>query len=507
VPGSARKFQVTLLLALGLARPALYAEQWLRIGSTHFELFTTAGEKKGREAVLYFEQVHSLFDKISGTGKRSKIPIRIIAFQSEKQYNPYRLSQSADAFYARGAGRDYIVMKSVAPEDYPIALHEYFHLIVEHSALHLPLWLNEGLAEIYSTAKPAGRKIQIGEILPGRFREMQLSKWLDLMTLLSVKRGSPLYTEKDPAGIFYAESWALSHMLYLSDGYWKKFADFLALIRPDDTQVETFRRVYGKSLADVSADLEQYLRGNRFNAAVVNIKLEKLAEEPEVRPATEVESGLALAELLAITHKTDEAKAAYESLAQAYPKDAQVELAWARFAWMNRDREGHRAHLARAIELGINDAQVYFDYAMLLHESGGDAEMANMLRKAVELNPEMDEAHYNLGFFAMINNQYAEAVSHLAKVKNLTKQQAPSYFRAMAFAYFRLGKRDEAKKNAESAVKYSSDPEDLRQAQKILAYVNEAAEGEPQHRQPPPGEQPRLKRRDGSPAPDSPQQD
>ncbi len=182
-------------------------------------------------------------------------------------YGPYRLNQAADAFYTGGPNRDYIVMKSIAPEDYPIALHEYFHLVVQHSPLHLPLWLNEGMAEIYSTAKPAGRQIRIGDILPGRLHEMQTSPWLRLDALLAVTRGSPLYTEKDPAGMFYAESWALSHMLYLSNEYWQKFAEFLTLIRPDATQATTLQRVYGKSLAEISSDLQEYLQGTRFNGA------------------------------------------------------------------------------------------------------------------------------------------------------------------------------------------------------------------------------------------------
>jgi tetratricopeptide (TPR) repeat protein len=495
--------QLAFLMALGSAGPIFCAEQWLRIESSHFELYTTAGEKKGREAVLYFEQVRSLFEKIAKPGEAARTPVRIIAFQSEKQYKPYRLTQAADAFYTTGPGRDYIVMKSIASEDYPVALHEYFHLIVQHSALRLPVWLNEGMAEIYSTAKPVGKKVQIGDILPGRLHEMQTNPWLDLDTLLSVKQGSPLYTEKDPAGMFYAESWALAHMLYLSNEYWQKFADFLALIRPDATQAATFRSVYGKSLAEVSSDLAQYLRGTRFNGAVFKVTLEKAAEEPDVRSATELETGLALAELLAITRKKDEAKAAYESLARENPKNAQVELAWARFAWMTADREETRLHLARAIELGTNDGKVYFEYAMLLHQSGGaDAEMANLLRKAVELSPDLDEAHYNLGFYALTVNRFWEAIVNLQQVKKLKKEQAPSYFRAMSFAYYKLGKPEEGKKNAESALKYSTEPNDVEQAKKLLEYGAQAA-GRPL--EPTPEGRPQLKRRDTPAAPAPPQ--
>jgi hypothetical protein len=63
--------KLALLLTLDSAQAAFAAEQWLKINSSNFELFTTAGEKKGREAILYLEQVRSLFAKswaLTGAG-------------------------------------------------------------------------------------------------------------------------------------------------------------------------------------------------------------------------------------------------------------------------------------------------------------------------------------------------------------------------------------------------------------------------------------------------------
>jgi hypothetical protein len=48
----------TVVLASALFPPlAPAAEPWLKLTSSHFELYTTVGEKLGREALLYFEQV------------------------------------------------------------------------------------------------------------------------------------------------------------------------------------------------------------------------------------------------------------------------------------------------------------------------------------------------------------------------------------------------------------------------------------------------------------------
>lgn len=46
-----------------------------------------------------------------------------------------------------------------------IAIHEYVHVLVRHSGLDIPLWLNEGLAGVYSGMEAwDGGKILVGNI-------------------------------------------------------------------------------------------------------------------------------------------------------------------------------------------------------------------------------------------------------------------------------------------------------------------------------------------------------
>src|SRR5579863_8915937 len=108
-----------LLLACGPTLSA--AEQWLRIGSPNFELYTTAGEKKSKEAILYFEQMRGMFQKLNKSKGGAEKPVRIIAFDSEKGYKPYRISDAAFAYYLGAHDRDYIVVRNIASENYPVA--------------------------------------------------------------------------------------------------------------------------------------------------------------------------------------------------------------------------------------------------------------------------------------------------------------------------------------------------------------------------------------------------
>src|SRR5204863_8988570 len=131
-----------------------------------------------------------------GAPPAKPIPVRLVAFGSAKEYEPYRLNEFAIAYYHETLDRDYIVMSRSGSETFPIAVHEYVHLLVRHSGMKLPPWLNEGLAELYSTLRPMGDKILVGELIPGRRQALLQEKWVRLTTILAADHNSLYYNEK-----------------------------------------------------------------------------------------------------------------------------------------------------------------------------------------------------------------------------------------------------------------------------------------------------------------------
>src|SRR5207249_11957181 len=80
---SIERFAAAVLASVLTASVATAAVQWLKLTSSHFELYTTAGEKKGREAILFYEQVRDFFARARANAKPvTDAPVRIIAFRS-----------------------------------------------------------------------------------------------------------------------------------------------------------------------------------------------------------------------------------------------------------------------------------------------------------------------------------------------------------------------------------------------------------------------------------------
>src|SRR5437016_3290691 len=134
-----RRAAPILPLLFTLCATAADKDPWVRVASPNFELFTTAGERAGRDLVKHFEQVHSFFAerfKMPGTDPARKP--RIILFRSEKEYEAYRPNEFASAFYHPGEYHDFIVMNNSVSDSRPVAVHELTHLMVHQLGLDLP---------------------------------------------------------------------------------------------------------------------------------------------------------------------------------------------------------------------------------------------------------------------------------------------------------------------------------------------------------------------------------
>ena len=76
-------------LAVATFLPARAAEPspWLEVHSTHFTVVTDAGERKGKEVALRFEQMRAVFGNLLMKDRlNDSLPLTILAFRNDKTY-------------------------------------------------------------------------------------------------------------------------------------------------------------------------------------------------------------------------------------------------------------------------------------------------------------------------------------------------------------------------------------------------------------------------------------
>lgn len=467
-----------LLMVAGLAQGA--PPEWLKLRSANFELFTSAGERAGRQTIQQFERTRAFFGQAMQRELSNSTPVRILLFRSKKEYLPYRLGEVADAYYLSGPDGDLIVL--VAGSESSTAIHEYVHVLVRHSGIRLPLWLNEGLAELYSSMRQVGKKVLVGYAPPGRIATLRRENWVPLEQVLLADYDSQHYTEREHAGKFYAESWALTHMLNLSKEYRPKLSELMQLLTDGTPSITALETVYGIPIETLERELQSYVRQDRRNAAVFDIKLEKGAERPSAEPAAELEVGLLLADLLARTEKTEEAQAIYEEVSRENPEapGPYEGLGFLEYQLGNKDQA--RVYFGRAFELGSNSPRMLRRYASLQREAG-DEDIVMTLSRAVRALPEDIETRLALGSQYLQRGSYPQALAILEQVRNANVEQARSALSMLAFARLKLNHRETGRQAARQLLELARTPEQVDHAQNLLAHLErdptDASEGRP----------------------------
>src|ERR1044072_753317 len=185
---------IVLSLAL-LPHYATADDSWTTLRTPHFELLTDARDRYRPGLLVHLEQLRSLFLAHAGASAKTEKPLRIYAFRSTAEYVRYRRDDTADAYYFSAPGRDYIVMPLTRAEDYRTAAHEYAHPAIHGAGLRLPLWLSEGIAEVFSTAVFQGGQATIGVANPGRLQALQHTAWITIGEIMSLT--SPPARRKD----------------------------------------------------------------------------------------------------------------------------------------------------------------------------------------------------------------------------------------------------------------------------------------------------------------------
>ena len=313
------------LLIAAAVMPGLHAE-WIRLASPNFEFYTELPERQARETLDAFERARDFLFRVKPFKMNSPLPVTLVGFASTKAYAPYATDVIKPAYYTGDAEHDYIVMGYLGNNSSWVAVHEYVHLLVRHSGLDIPLWLNEGLADVYSTIETRDGRIVVGASPKGRVQTLTRDKWLRLDEVADADTKSKAYNSLIAAPVYYAESWLLTHMLMFRDEYSTRFPAFLERLDALGSSRQAFVEVYKKSLAQVQGDMNLYFRRS-FDGTPSGEAGSRPVEIAPSRPATELEIGLTFARVQRLIGRAEESETQLEKLAAAYPGNAEIEAA------------------------------------------------------------------------------------------------------------------------------------------------------------------------------------
>lgn len=399
-----------LLLALALLAltPATALADWRRAESQHFVVYSDGSERSLRDYVARLERFDALLTSRFGGGQAEarRLPVYLVADGRALRVAVPGLPPGIAGYYSASDTDVFTVL--VRGESDDILLHEYSHHVMARAGdMPYPGWFREGFAEFFATATVTeSGEASFGLPDRGRLYALQQNRWLTMDVVL--RADGPLAIDSDTGrGMYYAQSWALTHWLLADTGRVRSLSSYFTAVNSGRDPVEAWQAIYSMTPDQLTAQLRTHVRG-RLSYAKLDM--------PPISPVITVTtlSPAADAVLLSAINARSWNPAAIDSpallatlraAAARFPDDPLALVAAGRAEKRWGDPAAAETALTRALELQGDHVEGLVLMADLATERGAvapdDAEQTrqwdlarDFLRRALEADPTDYSVHF-----------------------------------------------------------------------------------------------------------------
>jgi tetratricopeptide (TPR) repeat protein len=400
-----RLFRSMFLLALALsALPAAFAgdAQWIEVKSPHFSVVTDAGEKRGRETAMRFEQMRAVFGALlTKANVNIPVPLQIVAFRNAKEFRQFvplwngKPVQLAGLFQG-GSDRSFIMLDMSTENPWSVVFHEYAHQLMNGVlTARVDPWFEEGFAEYFSSIEVDSKEARVGKIPEDEYRVLQQNSMMKVADLFRIQQNSSTYNESGShRTVFYAESGMVVHYLY-DNSLIPKLSTYFDLKRDKNLPVENaIQQSFGMSASDFDKALRNYLNSGRYRYYPMPTPSNIVSSQYVVRPLSPADSGAVLADIhLHSRDYQEKAIAEFEEILKAEPNNAAA-CRGLGYAYLQKHAFTQAAeYFKRSAQADSRDPRVHYYSALLMSREGGFAdpsdltEMIRHLDTAIALDP------------------------------------------------------------------------------------------------------------------------
>ena len=394
-----------MLCPIAMASP----EQWVEVRTTHVTVLSDAGEKQARHIADQFERMRWMFQVLFSKGDAdSSTPLVVLAVKNTKGFQTLEPSAylakgqlNLGGYFLKTQDRNYILLRLDAEQEehpYAAVYHEYTHLQFSSASEWMPLWLNEGLAEFFQNTDIRNKDVLLGQPNFDDILYLRQERLIPLQALFKIDATSPYYHEEKKGSIFYAESWALTHYLLVTDRTknTQRVTEYMTRLSQHEDPIAAAEKEFG-DLKALQSELESYIRADSYRQFILNSAAAPFDEASyTARPLTTAEVNAARADVLVNVHREKEARELIDDVLKADPKNVQVRETLGALELRGGNREEARKWYSEAVKL---DSQSYLAnyYFAAISLNGANAEqddaIESSLRTAIRLNPRFAPAY------------------------------------------------------------------------------------------------------------------
>jgi tetratricopeptide (TPR) repeat protein len=385
-----------------------------------------------------------------------------VVFRDDNALRPFKPrvrgkpSENVAAYFSAPPDINYIVLAPSANREftYSVIFHEYTHFLVSRSTSRLPRWLNEGLAEVYSTFNGTDHdsRTLIGGPIPHHIATLRnVGGFVPLKKFLDPNTQSDFLRDQTATQRFYAESWALTHYLLLGDNgaHQPKLREFMAALQQTAEPTDrVFARIFGENLEPLESGLRRHFGGVRL--PVLWLRAVDVNITARVEPMAEVDAQQVRADLLVRLGAYDEAQTLLEKALALDPEHVPSRLSSARFLMAN-DKLDAALEILSAPDLeAAADFPTTFLRAEALREAKRYEDSVAAYERAIAAHRYSAPAYYGLSVSQLGLGSSKTVVSFS---RCLAIRPDPAWFRSRLYDAQRIGHDDYTIADATSFVR------------------------------------------------------
>jgi tetratricopeptide (TPR) repeat protein len=448
--------------------PPAANDVWIGVRTRNLRVVSNASERATREATERLEQFVAAVSQVVHPSTAPDVPVTVMIFKNDASFAPFRphlhgRPQNVDGYFQRSDDENIIALNlsaSEASDPMRVIFHEYTHLLTSRSSGRLPWWLQEGLAEFYSTVEPAQSRLTLGRPIGSHVTLLRTAPFIPLRTLFNVQRDSQLYNEGERQTMFYAESWAIVHYLMMADksAHRPAFEQFIAALEIGTESETAFARAFQTTGEALETSVRTYIAGRTYPFVTRAIAATAAASTARTEPVSEAEAAFCLGNLLLRTRRGDEAEPYF---ARAHELDPALARADEGFAFLALDR-GHTddaiAHFKTAVDHGTQNHLALYYYATALWHQTTDASsglatddvrrVTQLLRASIDLMPSFAPAYQLLSAVDLTTGDDLREGERLARTAIALDPQRRETLVTLASIQLRMGAYAAAKETA-----------------------------------------------------------
>ncbi len=491
------RLKSTLLACVVLAVCATTAQardKWINLSTKNFNIISNADEGETRKIALKLEQFHYVFSKLFHLPAVRPIPTTVMVFKNDGSFRPYKPLYNGKpanlaGYFQPSQDENLIALDISANEQHPLSVifHEYTHLVTSSTRGQWPLWLKEGVAEVYSSFEVNDNKVTLGNPIDHHVFLLRDNKFIPLQTLFSVKHDSTIYNERSKQGIFYAQSWALCHYFMFGDKNVRRpqMVEFATLIDQGVDAERAFAQAFKTDAREMDKQLRNYIGNKVYTINIYTLASTEGEKDIAVKAISEAEAQAYLGNLLARTNRLDEAEALFKQAVAAEP-DLARPYEGLGFVAMHRNNHAEALeHFKQAAARGSKNHLAHYYYAESLQRQsvGGISPdiaktIADELNVSIKLMPGFAYSHAALGFLSLRTGQNLKEGTESLKIAIRLEPHNKHFLLNLAHLQARMQDYAAAKKTLEPLLAADADPglkSSAESAMKMIEYATQPA--------------------------------